>query len=145
GLTKVGGVECWGSNFAGALGDGTSNNSSTPVDVVGLSSGVTAVAVGDAHSCALTATGRVKCWGDNGAGQVGGGTATVRSTPVDVAGLSSGVTAIAAGGDHTCARTSGGAVKCWGSDFRGELGDGTAAFATHASPVDVAGLSSGVT
>ena len=132
-LTAGGGVKCWGSNGMG----------STPVNIVGLSSGVTALAAGGGHACAVTAGGGVKCWGSNGSGELGDGTATPRSTPVDVVGLSSGVTALAAGYAHTCAVTAGGGVKCWGDNQATQLGDGTGAW-QRTTPVDVVGLSSGV-
>src|SRR3954454_11234610 len=84
----------------------------------------TAIAAGLGHSCALTSTGGVKCWGYNGHDELGDGQSGDSWTPVDVSGLSNGVTAIAAGLRHSCALTSAGGVKCWGFN-RGALGDGT--------------------
>lgn len=141
-LTQSGGVRCWGSNDAGQLGDKTNDGSNVPVDVYGLSSGVKVIAVGGGHACALTNSGAVKCWGGNGSGQLGDGTYDPSNVPVDVSGLSSGITAISAGVLHTCALTDNGAVKCWGHNSQGQLGDGT--FTNRYTPVDVFGLSSGV-
>ena len=141
-LTSAGGVKCWGYNPQGELGDGTTTTRLTPVDVSGLSSGVTAISAATGHTCALTSAGAAKCWGFNGHGELGDGTTTTRLTPVDVSGLSSGVTAISTGYYHTCALTLSGEIKCWGYNGDGELGDGTTT--TRLTPVVAAGLAGGV-
>jgi len=117
---------------------------STPVDVVGLESGVAAITVRGFHTCVMTTVGGVKCWGSNTEGQLGDGTTENRSAPVNVVGLGSGVAAIAAGGLHTCALTTGESVQCWGFNFNGQVGDGTDAN-IRTTAVDVSGLGSGVT
>jgi alpha-tubulin suppressor-like RCC1 family protein len=143
-LTEVGSVLCWSPyNYYGELGNGSSGDygGSGASAVVGLQSGVAAIASGDYHVCALLASGGVKCWGNNDSGQLGIGTdAASATTPQDVVGLSTGVQSIAAGGGHTCALLTSGPVKCWGFNFFGALGTGD--LTNRSVPTDVVGLRS---
>jgi alpha-tubulin suppressor-like RCC1 family protein len=120
-----GGVKCWGENVDGQLGDGTTNSSSVPVNVYGLTSGITDVGTGASHTCALTTVGGVKCWGKNGRGRLGDGTNVDRLTPVDVLGQTTGVVALELGQQHSCVLKQSGSVRCWGANYSGQLGDGT--------------------
>jgi alpha-tubulin suppressor-like RCC1 family protein len=90
-LTGAGGVTCWGSNYFGTLGDGSSiqGASVVPVGVAGLGSGVVTIGANNYHNCALTTAGGVKCWGYNGAGQLGNdpNLYSYSLVPVDVTGF----------------------------------------------------------
>jgi alpha-tubulin suppressor-like RCC1 family protein len=131
-LTADGGVECWVYDYDYDL-----------KEVSGLTDGVTALTVGIRHACALTSGGGVKCWGANYVNQLGNGTSDDSDIPVDVFGLQNGVTAIAAGSEHTCALMSDGGVKCWGNNTYGQKGDGNHS-GEHLVPIDVVGLESKV-
>jgi alpha-tubulin suppressor-like RCC1 family protein len=74
-MMSTGGVKCWGRNLEGQVGDGSTASPKTAPTDVSFGAGVvpTALALGYRHSCALTATGKVKCWGANGNGQLGSG------------------------------------------------------------------------
>jgi alpha-tubulin suppressor-like RCC1 family protein len=133
-----GGVECWGSNGYGQLGDGSNDYSSAPRWVEQLRSGVRSVDVGYGHGCAVLDTGGVKCWGKNEGGQLGDGSYTYTNAPVEVLGLSSGASAISVAGYTSCALMTSGSVKCWGSNNNGQLGDDS--YDTRLQPVDVIGL-----
>lgn len=139
-----GGAQCWGYNGYGELGNGRYEDSSAPVPVSGLTSGVTAIATGGFHTCAI-ANGGVQCWGRNPDGELGNGSVTTSNTPVVVNGLTSGVIAISAGLYHTCAVVNGGAVHCWGWNSNGQLGDNTTNATNSGSTAAVFGLNSGAT
>ncbi len=137
-LTDLGGVNCWGNNEHGQLGDGSMVNSNVPVEVQGLKD-VTEIAAGWAHTCALTKSGAVMCWGYNKNGELGNGKTVDSSVPVEVSGFSAGAVSIGTKEDHVCAVTiEGGAVKCWGYNEFGQLGDGT--HISRSVPVEVQGL-----
>ena len=125
-------VECWGDNARGQLGNGSTTNSSTPVQVTGLSN-IQAISRGVSHNCALDASGNVYCWGDG------------VTTPEFVL---SGASAISAGGNHTCALMTTGTVECWGFNgtllggVNGELGNGSTG--NSLTPVTVTGISNAV-
>ena len=118
-------VECWGSNGAGQLGNGTQINSSTPVSVLGLTS-VKQVSAADGETCAVTEAGAVDCWG-----------AAFTLSPETVPNLS-GVKQVAVEPGYECALLTNTSVKCWGMGIDGELGDGSTSSST--TPVTVSNL-----
>ncbi len=104
------GVVCWGAGEGGLVAiEGTA--------------GVTAVAVGRAHACALVSGGRAVCWGDNRVGQLGDGGSAASTSAVEVAGGLS-FSALTAGAQHTCG-LAGGKAYCWGRGRDGQLGEGS--------------------
>jgi alpha-tubulin suppressor-like RCC1 family protein len=130
---RDGALWCWGSNVDDALGVGPAigAQSSTPVEVTALGAvfnSPTAVGVGVHHSCAIKADGTLWCWGRNDNGQLGDGTTTSQSTPVQVTALGAEVNgvSVSASGAFTCATvTEGRTMYCWGRNDYGQLGDGT--------------------
>ena len=124
GWTPVGQGYCWGDDFLGELGDGsTGTASSTPVAVSGALT-FSAIAPGRDHTCGVTIGGAPFCWGYNHTGQLGDESTTSSATPVAVSGGLS-FSAVATGANHSCGITSAGAVYCWGYNGSGQLGDGT--------------------
>jgi len=137
-LVRSGGIQCWGWNVSGQLGDGTNVDSDTAVHVQGMDVPVTAIDLGASHSCALLETGEVRCWGENENGQLGDGTRENNNVPVAVQGLTDKVVQIAAGGMFTCALTEGGNLYCWGNGSKGRFGEGS--MEVYPAPVLVDGF-----
>lgn len=130
---QAGEVYCWGYNKSGVLGLSTTGISTlTPQKISGLSS-VAEISAGTDFACARTSSGNVSCWGAGGYGQLGGGSYTDSSTPVDT-GITA-ATQISCGDEFCCALVNS-SPYCWG---RGDLGQlGNAGTANSASPVAVA-------
>ncbi|MCP2502842.1 MAG: hypothetical protein NLN66_02155, partial [Candidatus Thalassarchaeaceae archaeon] len=140
-------VKCWGWNSDGQLGDGTTTDQHTPTQTSSLATDRTAVAIstGESHSCAILDDGSVSCWGRNQKGQLGDGTTTQRLTPTQTSSLGTGRTAVAitSGYYHTCAILDDGSVSCWGTNTKGQLGDGTTT--EKHTPTQTSSLGSGRT
>ena len=135
GLTSAGSAYCWGTNWSGQVGNGTTVNQTSPVAVSGGLT-FTSIVVGGYHTCGLTSDGSAYCWGSNWQGQVGDGTTANRSSPVAVnTGLK--FSKLTASQVHMCGLTTTSVAYCWGSNSSGEIGDGTNT--NRNSPVIAAG------
>ena len=129
-------MNCWGPNTNGLLGDETTTQRTTPVEVDGITT-ATSIALGQSHSCALLTDNTVFCWGSNSNGLLGDETITDSNTPVEVSDITT-ATSIALGDYHSCAVLTDSKVMCWGNNYYGFLGDGTTEVRT--TPVEVSGI-----
>ncbi|MBM3720683.1 MAG: hypothetical protein FJW47_02135 [Actinobacteria bacterium] len=141
---------CWGANYSGQLGDGTTTNSSAPVAVQtsGVLSGktITRISASDDSTCAI-ANNQVFCWGDNSYGQLGNTSPTRSSAPIAVVttGALAGkvVTEISVTRLHACAVASG-SVICWGYNGNGQFGNGSISYGANApTAVNTTGVLAG--
>jgi alpha-tubulin suppressor-like RCC1 family protein len=121
-LITGGSVKCWGNNSTGALGNNSTISTATPISVTGIS-GASAVVAGFDFSCALV-SGQVFCWG--AANALGGASQSQSLTPVTIPGVT-GATQLTAGDGFVCALLGSSQIKCWGSNYSYELGNGTTA------------------
>ena len=122
--------------FVSGCGNGASNGNP-------LAGGFRAqqVSSGDYHACAIQGGGIVMCWGANGSGQLGNGSATGSVTPVRTSNIAN-ATRVSAGGAHSCALINDGTIRCWGDDGFGQLGNNATLPAL--TPVQVAGVAGAV-
>jgi alpha-tubulin suppressor-like RCC1 family protein len=143
-----GSVACWGYNYLGALGNGSTRptRSTSLQEVIGIEDAVQ-LAAGQHFTCALRANGTVSCWGDNGHGQLGDGTTSgsecdgrsCRTSPGAVEVVRDAVL-IDAGYLHACAATEAGQLWCWGYNLGGQIGTGMVTSDPIATPAEVEGL-----
>jgi alpha-tubulin suppressor-like RCC1 family protein len=141
-VADTGELYCWGGNRYGQVGDDTTVDRLSPTKVANLTEAITTVAAGGAHTCALSATGKLYCWGNNLYGQLGDGTTISRTVPIQVS-LPGTVQAVATADSHMCALLTDGAVYCWGNNMDGQLGDGSDE--DRVTPTAVQGITEKVT
>ena len=156
-VLKSGGVDCWGYNLDGQLGDGTTKNSDTPVAVKGvggsgLLTGVVQVQPEIYGFCAALSSGGAACWGLNEDGQLGDNSLTgpdlcgaieslCSTTPVVVvsttgSGSLGGVASLTGEGATMCALLSTGGVDCWGYGPNGQIGNGQTSGSLYPAAVE---------
>jgi alpha-tubulin suppressor-like RCC1 family protein len=154
-------VKCWGLATSGQLGNGAFTGNAclgfacqkTPIFVVGLNNAAS-ISAGGNHTCAVTTTSHVVCWGQGTDGQLGNNAIVNRNVPVFAFGINNArqvlnnAPGISAGKDHTCVIVGGAVhVKCWGLATSGQLGNGAytgnacGAFACQKTPLQIPGLS----
>jgi alpha-tubulin suppressor-like RCC1 family protein len=119
-LFSTGAAKCWGRNDYGQCGDGTTQARVLPTVVDALPTNASLLVAGDVHTCAILATGGVRCWGFNEQGQLGDGTLIQRTAPTNVNGLPA-ASQIFAGASHTCAVLTDRTLRCWGNNASGQL------------------------
>jgi len=136
-LKRDGTIWTWGSNAYGQLGNGTTTDSHSPIQLTGLSGVFIGIAAGSNHTIALKSDGTVWTWGYNGDGELGNGTTTNSSTPIAVPGLNN-VVAIGATASASYALTADGTLWSWGANSNGQLGIGSTT--SSSIPVQVTGI-----
>jgi alpha-tubulin suppressor-like RCC1 family protein len=123
GITAGGDLKCWGSNWSGQLGIGTVDEGKVFPTIIDSGTKYISVGTGSDHTCGVTTSGILKCWGANWNKQLGiaGGD---KSAPTEI---DTGVAynSVVTGDDHNCGVTSTGVLKCWGANWNGEVGDGS--------------------
>jgi alpha-tubulin suppressor-like RCC1 family protein len=149
-LSTTGAAYCWGYNGNGAIGDGTTSDSSIPVATTmsGVAGGAfSQITAGSLFACGLSTAGTVYCWGYNASGFLGDGTTTQRLVPtaVSTSGALAGKTITKLAGDylHTCALDSDGQAYCWGIGTSGQLGDSSNSNRSAPVAVNTSGVLAG--
>ncbi|TDR45927.1 alpha-tubulin suppressor-like RCC1 family protein [Tahibacter aquaticus] len=145
-LNTAGALQCWGRNASGQLGDGTTIRRLTPVAIGAIGSGASQLVTGAYHSCVLASGNVLKCWGFNDTGQLGNGTVTGSTVPLNVVNATAPILALSAGLAHTCLRSSGNRIQCWGNGDYGRTGtgDSSASSPLVSLPALISGLPAGV-
>lgn len=135
-----GAAKCWGANGTGTVGDATYTQRLIPTQVAGLTTNMSSISTAAYNACAVNTAGAAWCWGKNDSWQIGDGltTTTARNSPAVVVG--GGFAKISVSVSYACAAMTNGTAKCWGLNYKGQLGDGT--LTNRNQPTTVPGLSS---
>ena len=143
-IHQDGTVSCWGRNWNGELGNGTTDNySNAPVRVKNITN-ASFVSAGNGHACALHEDSTISCWGNNDDGQLGNETRDDSDIPVQVKNIT-GATAVTAGNSHTCALHRDGTISCWGNNVVGQLGNGNSGKGEHSPvPAKIQGITNAI-
>jgi alpha-tubulin suppressor-like RCC1 family protein len=139
-LRSNGTIVCWGSNWAGQLGDGTTTNRLVPTLVSGINTAVSVTSGWD-HTCAVLSDTSARCWGSNLNMQTGDGNFLLRGDRLRAVVVKDivNVVSLTAGRWHTCASFGDATMRCWGNNDAGQVGDGT--YEPRRTAVQVAGMS----
>ncbi len=115
---------CWGAGDNGQLGNGAVTDVAVPTAIASEITDWETVSLGRNHSCAISRTGGLHCWGYNYYGEVGNGGPLYTGTPVLTPAAISlpGATSVAVAAYSTCA-VAGGQLYCWGYQYSSVLGD----------------------
>ena len=134
-ITTDNALRCWGDNSDGQLGLGSVGNAGDqpgelPKPDVPVGFAPVQITAGNNHTCARSAAGKVRCWGQNNEGQLGYGNTIVLGDgpgelPTADVNIGGTVIDISSGVHHTCAVLDDGAVRCWGRNTKGQLGIGS--------------------
>jgi alpha-tubulin suppressor-like RCC1 family protein len=122
-VTTANQAYCWGDGDFGKLGNGFDGELSTTPSPVLTNLNFTTITAGEDHTCGVTTTNELYCWGDGRDGQLGDGLGEVSETPVPVSG-NLNFNSVDAGYWHTCGTTTQNRLYCWGIGFDGQLGNG---------------------
>ena len=135
-LLEGGSVKCWGRNLSGTLGYGDNRMRNAPTaTAINLGGNAVVIATEDLHACALLEDGSVKCWGENLFGTLGYGDAVNRKAPpADAINLGGRAIDISVGGRYSCALLDDATMKCWGTNSKGQLGQGAIPARTNRPP-----------
>ena len=133
-LSATGRVFMWGYNSDGQLGDGTTLHRSVPIEItkkfsLDLGDKIISLSLGNVHSSALSATGRIFMWGANSVGQLGDGTTSDKNVPTEITSRfpliqDDKITSLSLGSNHSSALSATGRLYIWGWNYYGQLGDG---------------------